>query len=129
MHAYGYIDYNNDFTFDQVANADGTTGGELVTYNFYRETDGDGWDIYGNVSSAQYANSETYYDEDFNESKGLPQFYLPADLAAGDYRMRIKIDWNNKFFFIEGDGAIHRHSRQRQRSLSNLVKEETEFSR
>jgi hypothetical protein len=95
MHAYGYIDYNNDFNFDQVANADGTTGGELVTYNFYRETEGDGWDIWGNLSNAQYANSETYYDEDFNESKGLPQFYLPADLAAGDYRMRIKIDWNN----------------------------------
>ena len=96
MHAYAYIDYNNDFNFDQVANADGTTGGELVTYNCYSTDGGSTYqDIYGNTASPENANKEIYYDEDFNESKGLPQFYLPADLAAGDYRMRIKIDWNN----------------------------------
>ncbi|MBR2637774.1 MAG: exo-alpha-sialidase [Bacteroidaceae bacterium] len=96
MHAYGYIDYALDGSFDQVPNADGTTGGELVTYNYYTPDDyTTPTDIWGNTSSPQYANSDTYYDEDFNESKGLPHFFLPADIAAGDYRMRIKIDWNN----------------------------------
>ena len=97
MHAYGYIDYALDGSFNSDANPEGTTDGELVTYNFYRngKDSGDGLDIWGNVASAQYANSDTYYDEDFNESKGLPHFFLPADLASGDYRMRIKIDWDN----------------------------------
>ncbi|MBR2637734.1 MAG: hypothetical protein IKD40_02690, partial [Bacteroidaceae bacterium] len=96
MHAYGYIDYNNDYTFAQDVNADGTTGGELVTYNYYTPDDNtDPTDSWGYTSNAQTANLDTYYDEDFNESKGLPKFILPADLAAGDYRMRVKIDWNN----------------------------------
>ena len=95
MHAYAYIDYNNDYTFGQDANADGTTGGELVTYNCYSTNESDYYDIWGNVASPSNANHETYYDEDFNESMGLPHFFLPADLAAGDYRMRIKVDWNN----------------------------------
>lgn len=84
MHAYAYIDYNNDFTFDTKLNADGTTGGELVSYNHF-----DGKDSWGNASNQQYANVN-----DYNGSKGLPHFVLPAELAAGDYRMRIKTDWN-----------------------------------
>jgi sialidase-1 len=95
MHAYAYIDYNNDYTFGQDANATGTTGGELVTYNCYSTDGSNYYDIWGNTASPSNANSETYYDEDFNESKGLPHFFLPADLAVGDYRMRIKVDWNN----------------------------------
>ena len=93
MHSYAYIDYNVDGEFNMTLNVDGTTGGELVSYNYYRESDetSDGKDSRGYSANAQYANERSYY----NNSKGLPSFVIPATLPAGDYRMRIKVDWNN----------------------------------
>lgn len=85
MHAYAYVDYGVDGEFNQTLNVDGTTTGDLVSYNCYNTKDS-----YGNIASEQYANAREY-----NGSKGLPAFTLPASLAAGDYRMRVKIDWNN----------------------------------
>ena len=84
MHAYAYIDYNKDGAFNTTLNVDGSNDGELVSYNHF-----DGKDSWGNASNQQYANSN-----DYQGSKGLPYFVLPANLAAGDYRMRIKTDWN-----------------------------------
>ena len=84
MHGYAFIDYNHDFIFDSNLNADGTTGGEVVSYNSFN--DKTSW---GNAVSGGDLNQGNY-----EGSKGLPHFVLPADLAAGDYRMRIKIDWN-----------------------------------
>ena len=66
----------------------------------------------------------------FHASAQYQEYYILEQVGQENPSLySIKIDWKNNFFFIEGDGAIHRHSRQRQRSLSNLVKEETEFSR
>ena len=86
MHAYAYVDYNKDFYFELVDNNDGTNDGEIVSYNYY-----DGKTITGTTSSQSDAMSNEY-----NGSKTLPAFTLPADLQPGEYRMRIKVDWNNK---------------------------------
>ncbi len=85
MHAYAYIDYNNDFVFGTEGNPYGETYGELVSYNHL-----EGVDSYGEQSSPQYANGNKYSDV----SAGLPAFFLPAEIAPGEYRMRIKIDYN-----------------------------------
>ena len=85
MHSYAYIDYNKDGEFNTTVNANGTNSGELVSYNQYNNKDS-----HGNSANQQYANTNTY-----SGSVGLPSFVLPADLANGTYRMRIKVDWNN----------------------------------
>ena len=84
MHAYVYIDYNNDKVFDTTVNADGTTGGELVAFTFYSETDsGTGVNSLGETVSNYTIPMVSY----------LPAFTLPADLAQGEYRVRVKTDW------------------------------------
>ncbi len=86
MHAYAYIDYNNDFKFNLTNNNNGEGEGEIVSYNFY-----DGNDITGTPGDTN-GNS---ISNDYNGSKALPAFTLPTDLEPGEYRMRIKVDWNN----------------------------------
>ena len=87
MHAYAYVDYNKDFYFEPVNNNDGTTdGGEVVSYNYY-----DGKTITGTTGSQSDAMTSVH-----DGSKTLPAFTLPANLEPGEYRMRIKVDWNNK---------------------------------
>ena len=85
MHAYAYIDYNNDFAFNLTNNNNGEGEGEIVSYNYY-----DGYDITGTPANQGSAISNTY-----GESKAMPAFTLPKNLPAGEYRVRIKIDWNN----------------------------------
>lgn len=69
MHAYVYVDLNGDGQFDPQ--------GELISYTYL-----DGKNSIG-VAPAQDVSVAT-----------LPPFVVPA-LAAGDYRMRFKIDWNS----------------------------------
>ena len=85
MHAYAYIDYNNDFEFNLTNNNNGEGEGEIVSYNYY-----DGNDITGTPANQGSAIGNTY-----GESKAMPAFTLPRNLPAGEYRVRIKIDWNN----------------------------------
>ena len=86
MHAFVYIDYNNDKVFDTTVNADGTTGGELVSFTFYSATDsGTGVNSLGETVSNYTIPMVDY----------LPAFTLPADLEDGDYRVRVKIDWSH----------------------------------
>lgn len=86
MHAYAYVDYNKDGVFNTTVNANGTnTTGELVSYNYYNN-----YNSLGNSANAQYATGNSY-----NGSVGLPKFVIPSTLANGNYRFRIKIDWNN----------------------------------
>ena len=88
MHAYAYIDYNNDGKFNTTLNVDGKNDGELVSYNCY-----DNKTSLGTAASEQWANVSS--NMNYDGSYGLPWFVLPENLAAGEYRMRIKIDWNN----------------------------------
>ena len=85
MHAYAYIDYNKDYEFTLTNNNNGEGEGEIVSYNYY-----DGNDITGTPANQGSAIGNTY-----GESKAMPAFTLPAGLEPGEYRMRIKIDWNN----------------------------------
>ena len=85
MHAYAYIDYNKDFDFELVNNNNGEGEGEIVSYNYYN-----GNDITGTPANQGSAIGNTY-----GESKAMPAFTLPKDLPTGEYRVRIKIDWNN----------------------------------
>ena len=86
MHTYVYIDYNNDGTFNQTVNANGTNGGELVSYNFYSSTDATtGTNSVGSSVSNGCGVAAT----------NIPAWTLPSDLATGTYRLRFKIDWNN----------------------------------
>ena len=88
MHAYAYIDYNNDKKFNTSVNNDGTTAGELVTYNCYNAKD-----INGNTASEQYACTKEYTNS-YGTSKGLPAFKLPEIIEPGEYRMRVCVAWN-----------------------------------
>ncbi len=105
MHAYAYIDYNNDKQFNTVINQDGTTDGELVTYNCYNGvvSNGQSADNVSNACTIEYTNN-------FGKSVGLPAFKLPEVLEPGEYRMRISVAWNtlspDGYSTIAGDGGI-----------------------
>ena len=81
MHGYLFIDYNGDGEFNQTLNADGTTGGEVVSYSYY--------------------NSKNSAGESASDGAGLPNatimpsFTIPGDIAAGTYTARFKVDWNS----------------------------------
>ena len=85
MHAYAYVDYNNDYCFTLTNNNAGTNDGEIVSYNYY-----DGQTITGTTGSRSDAMTSEH-----NGSKTLPAFTLPSNLEPGEYRMRIKVDWDN----------------------------------
>ncbi len=85
MHAYAYIDYNKDYFFTLDNNNGGTGAGEIVSYNYF-----DDKDITDTPANQGSAIGNTY-----GESKAMPAFTLPRNLPAGEYRVRIKIDWNN----------------------------------
>ncbi len=82
MHAYCYIDYNQNGQFSYEINEDGTPaeGSELVAYNHYNGKNSKG----ANASENLGSNCGT-----------LPSFTLPDNLAPGMYRVRMKIDWNS----------------------------------
>lgn len=88
MHAYAYIDYNKDYKFTLTNNNNGEGEGEIVSYNYY-----EGKTITGGAGNTN--GNALAPDTDYDGSKAMPAFTLPANLQAGEYRMRIKIDWNN----------------------------------
>lgn len=76
MHGYLYVDYNNNGSF--------TDAGELVSYTFYDTADNQ----FGKNSLGETVQNNS-------RLTNVPRFTLPADLANGLYRIRLKIDWNN----------------------------------
>lgn len=80
MHGYLYIDYDGDGEFNSTLNADGTTGGELVSYSYL-----DGTNSLGNPAA----------DNGGVKATVMPAFTLPATLKSGSYKARFKVDWNN----------------------------------
>lgn len=86
MNSYVYIDKDNDGQFnveeDNVALA---VSGDIVSYSFYSfdpTYDSEGWD-----------SEDNYYTGDDRANLQCPAFTLPK--TPGDYRMRIKVDWNS----------------------------------
>ncbi len=86
MHTYVYIDYNNDgvFTPDLASNGAVTSDSELVSFNAYNS--GSSW-VNSLGTTVDNCQSIT--------APNLPAITLPSNLAAGDYRVRYKVDWNS----------------------------------
>lgn len=86
MHAYVYIDRDDNGHFEPGVAADGyslTVNGELVSHSFLG-TGETGHDSNGKVISGNGRDTRT-----------LPDYTLPADMKAGMYRVRYKVDWNS----------------------------------
>ena len=81
MHGYLYIDYNGDGEFNQTLNANGTTGGEVVSYSYY--------------NSMNSAGASASDGAGLPNATIMPKFVIPADIAAGTYTARFKVDWNS----------------------------------
>lgn len=85
MHGYVYIDEDNDKKFSYSEGNTDQSGTELKTFSFYS---GD----FNNAASG--VNSEgTAISGDKRDVVNPPSFMAPA--AAGDYRIRFKVDWNS----------------------------------
>lgn len=84
MHGYFFIDYNSDGQFETVIadNGGAAENSELVAYSNYENKNSNGTSVEANTLT-------------------IPSFTLPADLAAGMYRVRYKVDWNN----VDAKGA------------------------
>lgn len=90
MHAYAYIDFNNNGKFETNLNEDGTPaeGSEIVSYNGYNGATGQ----FINSTGAAIASNGNLGAPNCGK---MPAFTLPDDLAPGMYRMRLKLDWNS----------------------------------
>lgn len=84
MHGYLYIDYDKDYTFSYTLGSDDypTADGELVSYTFYSPSDSQ----WGKNSKGETTEHNSKLDD-------VPSFTLPENLAPGEYRVRLKIDW------------------------------------
>ena len=76
MQGYVYIDYNNDGTFN--------TTNELVAHSGY-------------IQGGKWINSkgEQFADGNACPPSKVPTFTIPTSIPSGDYRMRIKVDWDS----------------------------------
>ena len=79
MHSYVYIDFGDDGEFAYTINEDGTPadGSDLFSYSCY---------------SKKNSKGET---ADEGSSITPPTTAIPADVTAGFYRVRYKIDWDD----------------------------------
>ena len=76
MQGYVYIDYDNDGTFN--------TEDELVAYSGYMQNG-----VWRN------SNGEQFADGDVCPPSSTPSFLIPESIPSGDYRMRVKVDWDS----------------------------------
>lgn len=75
MNSYVYLDRGNDGEFN--VNLDAPESDDLLAYSHYK----------GQNSAGTALDNGNHLN--------VPQFVLPADLAPGTYRMRVKIDWDS----------------------------------
>ena len=87
MHAYAYIDYNNDGKFTPVVNSELSiaSGSDLVAFSFYGGSDNDNGKNSAGTSLTDQARN----------TLSMPAFTIPANTECGFYRMRYKVDWNS----------------------------------
>lgn len=85
MHAYAYIDYNNDGKFTPViTNNVNSSSSEAVSYSAYNASSED--ELYTTTGTSLSGNSR--------ETLSMPAFTIPSSTKPGIYRMRFKVDWN-----------------------------------
>ena len=75
MHTYVYVDLENDKQFSFSEEAD-QTGTDLLGYTYYQ-----GYNNEGNATAKEIAPTTP--------------IHFTLDTAPGDYRMRVKVDWDN----------------------------------
>ena len=75
MHTYVYVDLENDKQFSFSEEAD-QTGTDLLGYTYYL-----GYNNEGNATAKEIAPTTP--------------IHFTLDAAPGDYRMRVKVDWDN----------------------------------
>lgn len=87
MHAYLYVDLDGDGTFNTSVKADGTPAfdGEMLSYTYAKGKNSKGQSVGVNDNAACC----------WGATNSVPQFSLPAGLPKGQYRARVKIDWDN----------------------------------
>ena len=85
MHAYAYIDYDNDGQFTPVlSNGKNASGSEAVSYSGYSPSS----------ENTIYNSSGTKLSGSSRNTLSMPSFTIPASTKPGIYRMRFKVDWN-----------------------------------
>lgn len=85
MHAYAYIDYNNDGKFTPViTNNVNSSSSEAVSYSAYNASD----------ENTLYTTTGRTLTGDSRPTLSMPAFTIPSSTKPGIYRMRFKVDWN-----------------------------------
>lgn len=86
MHAYLYVDLDGDGVFSTSVNADGTPAfdGEMLSYVYAN----------GKNSKGESKNAGDNSSISWPSTNSIPQFKIPAGLPKGQYRARVKIDWD-----------------------------------
>lgn len=86
MHAYLYVDLDGDGVFSTSVNADGTPAfdGEMLSYVYAN----------GKNSKGESKNAGDNTSISWPSTNSIPQFKIPAGLPKGQYRARVKIDWD-----------------------------------
>lgn len=83
MHAYLYVDFNQDGQFDVALNSNGvpTPFSELLAYTYYK-----GRNSLGTELTTEAADMSV---------NTMPVFTIPSVIPTGVYRARLKVDFNN----------------------------------
>lgn len=85
MHAYAYIDYNNDGKFTPViTNNVNSSSSEAVSYSAYNASD----------EKTLYTTTGSSLTGYSRKTLSMPAFTIPSSTKPGIYRMRFKVDWN-----------------------------------
>lgn len=85
MHAYAYIDYNNDGKFTPViTNNVNSSSSEAVSYSAYNASD----------EKTLYTTTGRSLTGDSRKTLSMPAFTIPSSTKPGIYRMRFKVNWN-----------------------------------
>ncbi len=87
MNAFVYVDMDNNGFTAGIDSDNYTPTGDLVSYSFYNngsDNDANGYNSAGTSISGNSRSTLT-----------LPNWTVPADLPAGEYRIRFKYDWCN----------------------------------
>ena len=87
MNGYVYLDRGNDGTFDATLNDDYTipSTSDIMQYAYVETVNG----------SSGYTSDGSAVSGDDRNVLNPPAFTIPADLAEGYYRLRLKVDWGD----------------------------------
>ena len=95
MNSYLFVDWNNDAEFTaNLNNFIPAEDSELLSFSFWTGENGSP-STNGVSDSYGYNSLGESVTENARSNWDLPVFTIPANIAEGTYRARVKIDWNN----------------------------------